>query len=220
MNSAAQRLSQVYPALRPEQQNELSEMPQKLALVLWQWGTSSEADRQKIRAQWGVVLPNVPENDPQWVAADAAANRVIAFARKDPQKVTEQELQRAAKDAEMAALECGRPGSPSYNLQNAAVWQQRASEYRCSAPGSSIPPPGVCLDIYRQIAQMNAAASAQQQAANNQALINMQLQSQSQYLNQLHNSLDAINKQGDANGRNNAAHVNNSASDWVVRRVP
>lgn len=205
LDYGAQHLAQNYPAMSPEEQKRISEMPQTFALMRLEWIKSSEAGREKIRAQWRVIPP---AEDPQLAAAVAAAERIAAFAKIDPEKVTEQELQAAAKDADTAAAECRRPGSPSYNLQNAATWQQRASEYRLGVAG------------YRQLAVTNAAASARQQAINNAALIQAQLRNQSHYLNQLHNSLNAINKQADANGRNNAAHVNNSPSDWIVRKAP
>ncbi|MDP9010968.1 MAG: hypothetical protein M3N91_20085 [Pseudomonadota bacterium] len=207
LDKSAQNLVQLYPTMRPVEQKDIAELPQKLAFMRWKWATSSEPDRQKLRAQW-LPAQAAPAQDPQWAAAYASAERANAFAKKDPQQVTEQELHAAGKDAAAVARECGRFGSPAYDLKAAASWEQLASEYTGD------------LSVYRQISAMRAADAARQRVALNQALIRMQMQNQQMYNSQLHDSLNAVNMQADANGRNIAAHVNDSPSDWMVRRAP
>jgi hypothetical protein len=203
-NSYAQQLAQTFRALPPEQQKKLAEMPQTWASLRLGWATSSEADRQKMRAQWQPAGQATPPEDPRWVAAEAAAARANAFGKKDPETVSDQELLAAAKDANTVAQEYRRQGTPQL-LQYAVAWEQLAGTYR------------VGLGVYRQIASMNADQAAKQQANNNQMLINMQLQNQQRYNNQLRQSLNTINVHADVNGRNAAAHVNNSPDRWEVR---
>lgn len=207
LDKSAQNLAQQYPTMTPLEQKDIAELPLKLAFMRWKWATSSEPDRQKLRAQW-LPASAAPAQDPLWAAAYAAAERANAFAKKDPLQVTEQELHAAGKDATTAARECGRTGSPAYDLKAVAYWEQLASQYNGD------------LSVYRHNSALRAADAARQRVALNQALIRMQMQNQQMYNNQLHDSLNAVNMQADANGRNIAAHVNDSPSDWVVRRAP
>ena len=94
-----------------EKQKDLSQMPQKWALVRYLWVKGKDADRQKILAAWQpIVAPKQPA-DPQLAAASEALMRVEAFKAKDPNTVSEPELLSAAKDADLVALQFRRQGS-------------------------------------------------------------------------------------------------------------
>jgi hypothetical protein len=121
----ARGLSNSWAQYSPEQQKNLSEMPQKWPLLVLAWVKGKDADRQKIVAAWlPAVNPGQPA-DPQLVAALQAETRSNAFVIRDPNTVSEQDLLGAAKDADLVALQCRRQGTQK-DLVNAATWDERA----------------------------------------------------------------------------------------------
>ena len=201
----ARELAKTFRTLSVAQQKELTEMPQNWALLQLGWAMAPEADRQKMRAQLQPAGQASAVNDPRWVAAQAAAQRANDFVKRDPHMVTDQELHAAAADADTVAREYRSFGTPEY-LQLAVKWEQFAGPLHVSQP------------VYAQAADRNLIQAAQSKASNDQLLIMMALQNQQRYNTQLQQSLNSVNVLADVNGRNNAAHVNNTPADWVVRR--
>jgi hypothetical protein len=120
----AHALTENWAKYPPEQQEALAEMPQKWAMLRLAWLTGKDADRQKILASWQpAVNPSQPA-DPRLTAALEAEARVYAFENRDANTVSEQELLRAAKDAEIVALEWRREGY----LATAPQWEQLARD--------------------------------------------------------------------------------------------
>ena len=121
----ARTLTENYAKYSPEQQKALSQMSQKWAMLRLAWLTGKDADRQKILASWQpVVNPSRPA-DPQLAAALEAEARSDAFVKTDPNTVSDQDLLRAAKDADLVAVQCRRQGTQQ-DLVNAATWDERA----------------------------------------------------------------------------------------------
>jgi hypothetical protein len=121
----ARAFSKTWALYSPEQQKNLSEMPQKWPLLRLLWMKGDDADRQKILAAWlPAVNPGQPA-DPQVVAALQAEARSNAFVKRDPATVSEQELLMAANDADLVARQCRRQGTQK-DLANAATWDERA----------------------------------------------------------------------------------------------
>jgi hypothetical protein len=121
----ARALSKTWALYSPEQQKNLSEMPQKWPLLRLLWMKGEDADRQKILAAWlPAVNPSQPA-DAQLVAASQAEATSNAFVKRDPNTVSEQDLLMAAKDADLVARQCRRQGTQK-DLANAATWDERA----------------------------------------------------------------------------------------------
>ena len=121
----ARALSKSWALYSPEQQKNLSEMPQKWPSLRLLWMKGEDADRQKILAAWlPAVNPSQPA-DAQLVAALQAEARSNAFVKRDPNTVSEQDLLMAAKDADLVARQCRRQGTQK-DLANAATWDERA----------------------------------------------------------------------------------------------
>jgi hypothetical protein len=121
----ARALSKNWALYSPEQQKNLSEMPQKWPALRLLWMKGEDADRQNILAAWlPAVNPSQPA-DPQLAAALQAEARSNAFIKRDPNTVSEQDLLMAAKDADLVARQCRRQGTQK-DLANAATWDERA----------------------------------------------------------------------------------------------
>ena len=121
----AHALTENWAKYPPEQQKALSEMSQKWALVRFRWVKGKDAERQEILAAWQpIVNPSQPP-DSQLAAAREAAARVNAFTLRDANTVSEQELFRAAQDADLIALECRRTGN-AQDLVTATKWEEVA----------------------------------------------------------------------------------------------
>jgi hypothetical protein len=88
------------------------------------WLTGKDADRQKILASWQPAVNPSQPTDPRLTAALEAEARVYAFENRDANTVSEQELLRAAKDAEIVALEWRREGY----LATGPQWEQLAGD--------------------------------------------------------------------------------------------
>ncbi len=179
----------------PEQRKAFSEMPQKLALVHLAWVKGTDADRQKILAQWQpVVNPNQPA-DPR-VAELEAITRSQAFFKRDANTVSEQELLRAVRDADLIALEERREGGEQ-NLVSAAKWEERA---RIMRGGKA---------AYLKL-QTNTQASTDMLAM-------MQLQYRMR-MNQMSQAMMRnIMVNGEAVGRNIGSNIGNSSYRYEVR---
>jgi hypothetical protein len=128
-DSTAQLLAQNYSKLSPEQQQKLAQMPQKWATVRISWMRSSEAGRQKMRAQWQPAVQSSPQTDHRWDEAHEAAARYEVFLEKDASTVSQQELLRHATDCDTVAQELRREGGEK-NLVYAAAWDQASRNLR------------------------------------------------------------------------------------------
>jgi hypothetical protein len=189
----AHALTENWAKYPPEQQKDLAEMPQKWAMLRLAWLTGKDADRQKILASWQpAVNPSQPA-DPRLTAALEAQARVNAFENKDANTVSDQELLRAAKDAEIVALEWRREGY----LATAPQWEQLARD--CHA--------GKEAYVKRQ-----AGAQAN---ANMMAIMLMQdrLQTNQHFFQAAQNIL----VQQAVVGQNIAAHIGNSSWEVVLK---
>jgi hypothetical protein len=89
------------------------------------WVKGSEADRQKMVAQWRpMAQPSQPVNHPTDTANDAATRcQLAAFLNKDARTMSEQELLRDAADCDTLVQELRRKGGKE-NLANAAISEQ------------------------------------------------------------------------------------------------
>jgi len=123
-DSNAEVMAQNYPQLSSEQQQKLAAMPQNWAQVRMMWVKGSEADRQKMVAQW---RPAAQSGRPAEV--DAAFARYNALLAEDARNVSEQELLRTAQDCDALAQYCRRAGDEQA-LTNAATWDQIAHDLR------------------------------------------------------------------------------------------
>lgn len=125
----AHMLTENWAKYPPEQQKALSEMPQKWALVHFAWVKGKDAERQRILAAWQPVVNPSPPADPQQAAASEAMARSYAFAKRDANTVSDQELLQAAKDVDLVALEDRREGG-FQALSNAVQWENLARVMR------------------------------------------------------------------------------------------
>jgi hypothetical protein len=123
-DSNAQLIAQKYPTLSSDSQQKLAQMPQNWAMVRLEWVKGSEADRQKMVAQWQpMVQPSRPAE------VDAAFARYSALIAKDARTVPEQELLRTAQDCDALARYCRRVGG-ELALANALTWDLIARNMR------------------------------------------------------------------------------------------
>src|SRR5207253_152074 len=97
-DSNAQLMAQNYPHLSSEQQQKMAQMPQNWAMLRLAWKKGSDADRQKMVAQW---QPAAQSSRP--AEFDAAFARYNALIAKDARTVSEQELLRTAQDCDALA---------------------------------------------------------------------------------------------------------------------
>jgi hypothetical protein len=125
----AHTLTENWATYPPEKQKALSEMPQKWPLVLFAWVKGKDAERQKILAAWQPVVNPSPPADPQQAAASEAMARAYAFAKRDANTVSDQELLQAAKDVDLVASEDRREGG-FQALSNAVQWEDLARVMR------------------------------------------------------------------------------------------
>jgi hypothetical protein len=125
----AHALTENWATYPPEKQKALSEMPQKWPLVLFAWVKGKDAEHQKILAAWQPVVNPSPPADPEQAAASVAMARAYAFAKRDANTVSDQELLQAAKDVDLVALEDRREGD-FQALSNAVQWEELARVMR------------------------------------------------------------------------------------------
>ena len=180
----------------PEQQKALSEMPQKLALVHLVWVKGTDADRQKILAQFQPIVNPSPPADPRVAAMLEAITRAQAFFTRDANTVSEQELLRAAQDADLIALEQRREGGEQ-SIVSAAKWEERARIMRGGK------------EAYLKL-QTNTQASANMLAM-------MQLQYRMRMNQMAQETMRNIMVNGEAVGRNIASNIGNSGYHYEVR---
>ena len=175
----------------PEQQKALSEMPQKLAMVHLAWVKGTDADRQKILAQFQPIV-NLRDGRDRTALMYAAQ----AFFTRDANTVSEQELLRGAQDADLIALEERREGGEQ-NLVYAASWEERARILRAGK------------EAYLKL-QTNTQASANMLAM-------MQLQYRMRMNQMAQETMRNIMVNGEAVGRNIGSNIGNSGYRYEVR---
>jgi hypothetical protein len=129
----AAQLAQNYPKLSSEQQQKLAQMPQDWAMLRLAWVKGSEADRQKMVAQWRpMVQPSQPVDPPTDTVSDAAAKCEEVFLKKDAATTGDFELMLGGRYCATFAQELRRKGGQQ-NLANAVRWERAASDLRAAA---------------------------------------------------------------------------------------
>jgi hypothetical protein len=127
-DSNAQLIAQKYPKLSSDSQQKLAQMPQNWAMVRLQWVKGSEADRQKMVAQWQPVVQPSPQADNRFNEAHKTADNCLeASLKKDVPTASTEELLRGAADCGTVAQELRREGGQR-NQADAASWDQAAND--------------------------------------------------------------------------------------------